>query len=298
MALPPATAALLAPPALPERDVQSLRPAHSVGFNIATAGPPSNLYVTVNDLLQVMLMGISAAPVLVDVRILTADGQIVIQEETISAPANRTRNFFTFRLPEGFILSVSVGPQSVALPRGTLYAQIALVRSQAPAVQYTYILAQGYIGLLAPIYWPNSRSDFSTYEQGLPTSLNQAAPGAGLDWSFTPVVQLRSLLQSMQCTLTTSAAAGTRQVVIQISQAGNIIFTAPAPSSQAPSLAVTYNFTPGVTSIPTAGGVCVTEMPNEVTINSNFTISTVTGGLLAGDQWGIIKVGTMDWLDQ
>lgn len=292
------TAALNSPPALPERDVKNLRGGHEVQFNVTSVGPPSNLYIGVDDLLNITLAGLTAASVLLEMRILTTQGIVIIDEELLTAPNSRTPATKQFRLPEGFILSISLQSQSAALARGTLYATIGLIRSQGPAVTYTYNLAQGYIGLLSPLYWPNPRTDTPTNSAGLPAGLAQAAPAVGSDWTYTPATLLRQRVQSIAAALTTSAVVANRQVTIQVLNGANIIYQAPAPSVQAASLTVTYSFVPGLSSIAVLGGLVVLPLPPGLIINSTMSVRTVTGAIDVGDQWSTIKVGTEDWIDQ
>lgn len=291
------TAALLQAAAQPEPSVRSLRPGHEVDFKLRHVDPPSPLYVTDNDDLLITLAGLSSAAVAMEVRYLTTSGEISVQEELLTGPNSRTPARRQFGLTESYILSVSLQPQSAALFRGQLYGSIALVRSQGPAVSYTYQLAQGYLGLLNPVRWPNPMSDWSTLGAGFLTLFTLSAPAAGAEWSYTPAANVRQRIVSIRAALTTSAAVANRQVSVQITQGGQVIARLYAGAVQAASLSRGYTI---------IGGVPVYQQQNELVINfgnplsvtSNVTLASATTSIDAADQWSTVQIGTEDWLDE
>jgi hypothetical protein len=291
------TARLVNPPAQPEPSVASARRSHRVTFNLEDVEPPSVLYVTIDDQLQVTLAGLSTAAVTLEVRILLANGSITVQEEQITAPNSRTPANRAFRLPEGYILSATLAAMTPGIPRGTLFGMLSLVRSQSPAPTYTYALASGYLGLLSPVWWPGPRIEQPGTGGGVLNTVSVPNPAAGTDWSYTPPAGVRQRVQSIQATLTTSAAVANRTVVIHITQGGNVLYSAADPTPQTASTTVTYTFAPGLPAQGATGNVVVTPLPAGLVINSTFTISVSTIGLQAGDQWSAINISTEDSLD-
>jgi len=291
------TARLGNPPAQPEASVPSARRGHRVTFNLEDVEPPSVLYVTVNDLLQVTLAGLSTAVCTLEARLMLPSGEITVQEEQIAGPNTRTPASRAFRLPEGYILSVCLAVQPPGIPRGTLFGMLSLVRSQAPAPTYTYTLATGYLGLLSPVWWPGPRIDPPTSAGGVLNTVSQAAPAAGADWSYTPPAGLRQRVQSIQCTLVTSATVANRVVVVRITQGGNVVYQAASPTAQTASTTVSYVFAPGLPPQTATGGVVVIPLPANLVITSSTTISVTTQGLAAGDQWSALNIATEDWID-
>jgi hypothetical protein len=253
--------------------------------------------VTIDDQLQVTLAGLSTAAVTLEVRILLANGSITVQEEQIAAPNSRTPANRAFRLPEGYILSATLAAMAPGVKRGTLFGMLSLVRSQAPAPTYTYTLSSGYLGLLNPVWWPGPRIEQTGTGGGMLNTVSVANPAAGTDWSYTPPAGVRQRVQSIQATLTTSAAVANRTVVIHITQGGNLFYSAADPTPQTASTTVNYTFAPGLPAQGATGNVVVTPLPSNLIIDSTFTISVATQGLQAGDQWSAINISTEDWLD-
>lgn len=260
--------------------------------------PPSILYVSIDDMIAVTLSGLSAVPVLLEVRVLRADGVITVHEERMTGPNSRTPTTRQFRLAEGYILSASLACPAPGVARGVLYGMLSLVRSQAPAPTYVYTLTAGYVGTLSPLSYPGLRAEVPNAGGGYIIAIQQAAPAAGTDWSYTPSAGVRQRVQSMQSTLVTSATVANRVVVVSVTQNGFLIYQAASATAQVASTTVSYVFAAGVPQTTAQGGVVIIPLPPGLIINSSTTISTATQALQVGDQWGTLQIGTEDWIDQ
>lgn len=272
-------------------------PGHEVSFKMCGVDPPSILYVQMDDMLRVTLAGYSTITAFLEVRILRADGTITVEEEQITAPNSTTPASRQFRLPEGYILSASLAVQPPGVARGTLYGQLALVRSQAPAPIYLYPLAFGFLGLLTPLTWP------ATAIVSPPTTGGEISwdftgpPAAGADWSYSITAGLRQRIQSINASLTTSAAVANRIVVAYVTESTHTIFQAASPSAQTASTTVAYSLCPGLPAQVLTAGTVIIPLPAGLIQGTNTRIGVTTQALQAADQWGTEVVGVELFLD-
>jgi len=124
--------------------------------------------------------------------------------------------------------------------------------------------------------------------RGVFTPAAVQTPAAGVDINFVPVRDACWLLNSLTATLTTSATAGTRQVVLQVLMLdGETIYSKAVVATQAASLTYTYCFarragmaadTSALIGTTVSDGVPDFQLPN-------YAVVRTVSALLAGDQW-------------
>jgi hypothetical protein len=296
-----------------------------VTFGLDRIGPPSPLYIQRDDVLGIEVTSSVAETVTVNWRQLLApfprggqpdapgvpDASQTAQSSNVIEPSQKVVNItaaqrntpqtFTVPLTEGYLLGVTaVGLNSVS--RGQCFVRVVILRGALTftSPQTFQTLFADYVTQFDIAGWPGGRVSDPNESTGLITSFTFANPAAGADFSVQSTPQHRWRLQSLTGVLTTSAAAGNRQVHVRITDGTpNILYDAPAPSVQAASLAVRYSFVPGLTSIATVDGSTVVPLPpNLVMVGSNTIVTSATTGLLAGDQWSLLAASVEDWLTQ
>jgi hypothetical protein len=108
--------------------------------------------------------------------------------------------------------------------------------------------------------------------------------------------QARWRVQALQAQLLTGAVAGNRipHLVITDGQ-GNSVYNFPAPNNQIAASTVQYSA--GTTIVTTNfDNASVLVLPYPVKLLGNWTIASLTTGLLAGDQWSNICLYVKEWL--
>lgn len=113
-----------------------------------------------------------------------------------------------------------------------------------------------------------------------------ANPAAGVDFTTNPATA-RQLL-AVFATLTTSATVANRLPALRITDnAGHVVASLPASSVQAASLAETYLWAVG-NPFSSGQNANLVPLPSGLVIPTNWTVSAVTAGIQATDQWSAI----------
>lgn len=290
----PSMTELLGAPAKPEASVFTEQPHEPITFAHSELTPPTNLYVTINDSLILQANDlVGGRQIFLDYQILLPNGEIVQGEETVTTKAFSTGGVGkTIPLPEGFILRLGLRSINLAA-RGEIFGVVYLHRP--PGINQ--LLLQGYLGATSAVGWPIGSTDFMTNGPGSLQFHVVTNPAAGTDWAFFGTSNVRTRIAMINATLTTSAAAANRGVVLQIDQQATPYYQAPASAVQAASLAVVYNAASGVTPLAPVAGVAVLGLPTPCMLGSFWRIHSVTSNLQAADQWSQITIQTEEWMD-
>jgi hypothetical protein len=300
----PGTSALLNPPAVPEPSVGFQRPAALITYAEGQVPPPSALYVGLNDLIELKTWcdAGSGCTYILDIRLLLADGTIQIQQESVVNTGGRATTINQFRLAEGFLLSVAVRTLNLAVVRGAAFAAVSILRTIAPNNTLTLSLTKGYVTFFGPVAWPITSADFPGNRPGQIFISGIGNPAAGVDWTVTIPASVRWRIMGIVAVLATSAVAGNRQVILQLTQAGATACKSAAVPTQIASTVVSYNYGAGITTLLTQIGTGTlnvqTAIPVDYWLPAAQTFSVVTQGLLAGDQWSSINFIVEESLDQ
>ncbi len=201
--------AILAEEAQPSPEVANFRPQSQIKFNVTEVAPPSNLYVTQNDVMLLTLFDfIAGHTVFLDYQILTPDGKLQIGEEAIVSIALPGSNVVRVQLPEGYLIRAAIRVNANNLQRGTLYCSLAIIRS--PFTQnIRTVIAEGFVGQNVNIAWPYGYSEPSISGQGRLAIRTLSNPAAGAEVIYVPGQNQRTRMLGLVATLTT--AVGTRR---------------------------------------------------------------------------------------
>src|SRR5438876_9015989 len=107
-------------------------PQPKVTFSVNNVPPPSPLYVTVNDVLELRVFNLNAAIANLDLRtrVLTPEGEIKYDNMTTpTLPSNGTLAAVRYQLGEGFLLSVMVVGAGAGTGAGDCFIQVVLNRA-------------------------------------------------------------------------------------------------------------------------------------------------------------------------
>lgn len=297
-------------------------PNNDVTFLLRGVAPPSPLYIQRDDQLVVEGVTVNVSDALiVNVRQLLAAPQypgsvnrvgagadplhpgsfpIVASQQQFEIPSQNILAINTMPLVEGYLLSVSVSLKSGgATQRGATFCRLWINRgkTQSFAPNAALMLIADYPTSQHSVSWPYGRVLYPTEGPGAMSQLQQVAPAAGADWTFTVALFNRLRLQSLAVVLTTAATVANRIPRLQIKDpAGSLIWQAAPQAVQPASTAIQYS----------AGGVQVASVVDTTTLNwplpantiieGGSTIGTNTLAIQVGDQYGITKLNGELWV--
>jgi hypothetical protein len=294
-----------------------------VSFGFDRVGPPSSLYVQRDDVLVLQAASSSVENVTFNIRFLQGpiaqggqpsdaspknptgaiNSRGIVEPITkvvgISAAQLNAIQTQAIVLGEGYLLSVgAIG--FVQNARGTTFARAFLLRGSSTASPLGVFqpLFADYVTTTAPAGWPSGRFIHPSEGPGFMHRINQANPGAGLDFSFQATAGQRWRVQSLVASLTTSAAVANRQVHALVQDSGGTTYwNESALAVQAAGTTVVYSFGPGLTPQTTTDGVQIVGLPSNLILAQTDLIKTATTNIQAGDQWSLINMSVEQLLD-
>ena len=126
--------------------------------------------------------------------------------------------------------------------------------------------------------------------RGAPKLITAPAPAAGADFTLTPPVGVRWRILGGQAQLKTSAAVANRQVLLEVTRGGVVVFTCPSPSVQAAGLTYAYQLLPGVTQPTLVSTYPVLPFPVAVVLDETWRLASSTAAIDVADQWSAIAL--------
>lgn len=123
-------------------------------------------------------------------------------------------------------------------------------------------------------------------------TVNVDQPAAAADWFYVLAAQSPVRIESITATLTTGATVGTRApALLTRDQNGQALAYDTVQTAQAASTAIAYNFRPGNAFYGAGADAAhyVASCPG-FWLPPNASIRTLTGGLVAGDQWSAVTI--------
>lgn len=271
-----------------------------VTFKLKELAPPSSMYVRPEDNLQCQFASTSTlgTPWRITYRLLLTNGTVQLSVSEFVPTVDGLTHQFNIPLTEGYLLSLTaqaLGVTHQPFP-GQTWVQVNLVRSNAAGAASQVVLCQGYAGSLFTVSWPDARLMVPGEGPGFITSVQQANPAAGADWTYTVPVSRRQRIQSLSSTLVTSAAAANRDVQLIVDDGVNVVWQMSAPAAVV--AATTQVFSATGTNLPT--GIITTTttlvLPPGLVLQNGHRIRTATTGIQAGDQWSNIFLMIEDWV--
>lgn len=274
-----------------------LEPAPSARFTRQLADPFAAGYVTVDDTLCFRVLTQAGTQVVnLSLRYQGVNGEI--RPEFYSITVTTTAGVpFVKLIPgaEGWLVSATVeAPNSL---RGQTWVSLEIQRGTgAQDVTFGQQMIAGYPGLNQRIGYPQSVPGSPLDGRGNMRSIAIGAPAAGAEFSALVPAGAHWLLRSLSFQLVTAVAVATRQVTVQVLDAGiNVVLRSPAALTQAASLTVFYSFFNG----PLANnGTTVVNggFPEEFRLVTGWRITSLTPNIQAADQYSLIILGVEEFL--
>jgi hypothetical protein len=271
-----------------------------VSFITDQLAPTFPLYVTQQDMLQVSVLNFATGltQVAVNVRFLTPDGQVSWWAlQTGSVPNDGNLHSFQFPLAEGWIMSAVATEAAGTFNTDKLvYTVVELVKEGTDLVPVYFQLCNGYQYACHHPTWPAGNNQDAWADGGALLSVTGTVPAAGANISLAVPRRLRWKIRGMRFSLTTSATAGNRGVLVSLSDGVSDLWHSTAPFNQPASTTQAYSVGPGVAPSAIGGQDVQLGLPVDVTLPSLFQVNTECIGLLAGDQFTAPVVLVEQWL--
>lgn len=276
-------------------------PSNKVTFTERGVTPPSFLYIERDDVLAVEAMSLDTAEVVtVNYRLLLADGSIVVGQDSLALTLGATAtNAKQLNLAEGYLLSLGISCAN-ATQRGQCYVRVFVNRGNFTKFtpNAARILVADYVARFAPTAWPDGRQLYSTEGPGRIYRVQNAAPGAGIEFTVVVPLGIRWKVLSVFATLTTSATVANRQVQIQYRNNATAIFAEVNANANIPATTVA-NITgamaePYNTLITTSVQI---PLPMDMILEGTDQIHSNTINLQAGDVWSNQFVAVEEWIE-
>lgn len=275
-----------------------------VSWQLKRLTPPSNLYVTVDDVLRVGAMTLQANEVVtISYRLLrAADGKVVFGQFTTGTLTSNVLAIKDQSMAEGFLLSVSC-KAAVATTRGQTFVRLFLNPKALGAGQPGFMLMADYVTTAMAPGHPNGRILSPTEGPGWVHSAQYTNPARGHDWGETDISTVaRRRLLSVSAVLVTSATAGSRFPRLQVlDNALNIVAEWTATTAIAPSTTVKVVWSPAPAFVPEVTTDLKTPLPDNFILPVGYSVQVTTNGLdtnaATGDAWTNIFAYYEEWLD-
>lgn len=293
------TQASASAPAAPS-SIETLLP--DVIWKLKETGPPSALYVTIQDslFLNVINSNPNITKVTLTAKMLMPDGTTQVSQYTLAiSNSARAETFQAFQLPECFLLSVHVivGGGAIAPRRGEVFAQVSILRGNVSDDQLYEILWGGYISAFYDGEWPEGYPEPMVSGRGKDYLVQGAAPAAGANASLVVPYGVRWRISSIQVGLQTSAQVANRQMVLTIMRAGGTAWVVTALPTQAASLSAAYEYAGGLAPSAALAAQVYGPLPFDLALLEGDTIQTNVTNLQSGDTVGAISANVEEWMD-
>jgi hypothetical protein len=276
----------------------TLNRAPQVTFSYHDVQPPTPLYVSIDDTLVVWAVSsVAQVGIGVDVRILTPDGQIRPTSQQLYFPGDRTSYHMLVNIPEGFILSLTVGSITAPILRGQLYVQAWLARGNNYTASISYGLVAGYLTNLVHLSWPPGIHEPSTSGRGLIRHIQGTDPAAGVEISETCPTNTMWRVIGFNYTLITSAVAGNRYSHLVVDDGTTAGAFGLSGAVQAASTTTLYKFGAYGAMGAAISGIQSGVLPPDLYLLAGHRIRTSTLSLDAGDNYSAPFYSVEEWLD-
>ncbi len=271
-----------------------------VEFTNRFVQPPSNLYVFRDDQLFVRSQSAFASVALfLRARLLTPAGEIVTLEyshttsDTIRAPL-----LTTHKIPEGFLVGLTVHTSTTLFARGDVYVVCGITRGGDAPGAITQILAADYIEGVKGPSWPAGPIRSSIEGPGLLSGVQQANPLGGVEFEVTIPDRSRVRLISGFFTLVTDANVADRRVTFEYLADGLVVCVAVAEVVQTASTTRFYTLAHWGTGTGSLDGRILVNWPSNLIMPGGDVFRTATFNFQAGDNWGRPLWFQEEWLEE
>lgn len=259
--------------------------------------PPSRVYVTVDDVLELAIFApITATQVNLSVRLLSPDGRLDGRFETYTlSTVGATPALQELRNAEGFLLSATV--ETPGAPRGQCFVSLRLKRGLGTGdATYGDLILQGYPGSAGSIGYPQMQPYSPLEGRGRMRVITVPNPAVGAEWSLTVPAGVNWFVLGITALFTTSAAVATREPAFVFTDgAAHIVGLTSAFTITA---SVSFTLVANVGVIPFSQSTIFgnPQVPFDLRLLAGWTVGSNTNLIDVADQWSAIVVTVEEFI--
>ena len=213
------------------------------------------------------------------------------------ATADRVAATSTIRLGEGWLQELTTIVEGAAPLLGQTFVRVDLVRGDGAGRNVHATLIQGPVTAFLRAAWPGTPVQTTIGLPGAIRALAGTDPAAGAELAETVPTGARWRFISLRAALVTDATVANRTPVLTFDNGVTPFAGAGGSFKQAASHTYTYHYADlGASHAQSIAGVMVTT-PANLILPAGFRIRTLTGGIVAGDNWGAPALLVEEWLE-
>jgi len=278
----------------PAPETVILGPHNEVDLSFDSWQPSNAVLIQPDDLLVFQINASVAVSVNLAYVILRPDGTVLVTQETFT-PTGVPPQLFSRRLTEGLLMSLTVTSAAFFPIDEFIYIAAAIQRPGVIGFQNANrIILCGYVTESYGISYPDTGFQGQWQDKGALTKYNGGTPAAGAEINYSQSLR-RFRIQTLEATLTTSAAVATRSPQLIVTDGTNTTYQSPQGAGQAASLTWTYTWA----QLPVAqlqfGTQQLIHYASDQGLGPGDHVQTVTQNLQAGDQWSLVRVSLEQW---
>jgi hypothetical protein len=186
---------------------------------------------------------------------------------------------------EGWLISMAIRCTTAVANGQWTFAQLLQSATSNNSNSLHGLIWEGYVPLNTSTGWPGLPPKEITDGAGTLRSITGTTPGAGVEISETVPNFRRWTLVGLTIFLTSSAAAGNRNIAVVIDDGVNVLFQSQCLFNQIASTVPGYSAPIAQGSQPILAGPQSINLPLPYPMKAGFRLRTQTAGLLAGDQF-------------
>lgn len=192
----------------------------------------------------------------------------------------------TFRIPDVPLFLVVLADSST-IQQGEIFVQVQLLMNNDIVQE----LVSGYITGIRSLGWPAANLEDTRPGGGVIDVIESADPDAGAELDDIVNGNEYWRIQAIRFQLVTDANMANRRVHVTIDDGTNVLLDFIASNGQVASETVNYTFAPfGAINDSLDDADIVSGIPNNLILPNPFHIRTDTTNLLAGDNFGVMRI--------
>ena len=249
--------------------------------------PAAALYVTRDDRLYLRSRNsVAGLSLSLRARFQDPDGQVLPQSFDRVPASDRSADFITFDMGEGYLLGLAVTAGAAVVRRGQCYVEVGIIRGGTTGGTIVQRLLSGYVTTSSEVAWPAVDPPGHLDGAGALRSVLGTDPGAGVEVSEAVPTDSRWRVRSFRVQLVTSATVANRRVHLIIDDGANILLDLAAGDTQAASLTRNYNFAPDGFARVAQDNEIYVPIPPDLWLPQAARLRTSTTAIDAGDNFG------------
>jgi hypothetical protein len=260
---------------------------------------PFQFVTTGEDNLRVVAVNVvSGARLAIQGRRLSSAGVVEAFAFTHTPNSDRTVTTQDYALGVGAILNLTIFATGATPLIGQTFVQAKLIRGLGGATVVLGTLLQGYVTSTQELAWPGSPIVSSIESGGYYRAIVGTTPAAGGEIAETVPTGVRWDVRAVFAQLQASAAPGTRNPALAAYPGAQTFALSLQPLSLAAGAGGSFFWGEGlVAASEAATSRSTAPIPVSFALLGGHVIRTVTGGLLAGDQWTAPQLLVREWFE-